>query len=81
MKKGSADFEATCIFDDHTVQIFDSAYFKLLAKIAIVVDKEDVEMLNRITMSYILLCINVSSISHLFNESSRNVNKIKTTKF
>jgi len=70
-----------CIFDEYTVQIFDNAYFKMLAKIAIVVDKEGIELFNRITMSFILLTMNVSSISHLFNESSRNVIKIKTSKF
>jgi len=81
MKKTNSELEVMCIFDEYTVQIFDNAYFKMLAKIAIVVDKEGIELFNRITMSFILLTMNVSSISHLFNESSRNVIKIKTSKF
>jgi len=81
MKKINSELEVMCIFDEYTVQIFDNAYFKMLAKIAIVVDKEGIELFNRITMSFILLTMNVSSISHLFNESSRNVIKIKTSKF
>lgn len=81
MKKTNSEILVMCIFDECTVQIFDNAYFKMLAKIAIVVDKEGIELFNRITMSFILLTMNVSSISHLFNESSRNVIKIKTSKF
>jgi len=81
MKKTNSELEVMCVFDEYTVQIFDNAYFKMLAKIAIVVDKEGIELFNRITMSFILLTMNVSSISHLFNESSRNVIKIKTSKF
>lgn len=81
MNKNTIDLGVNCIFDENLVNLFDTAYYKVMIKIAVIVDTEGIEVLSRIYFSYINLFLNVSCISQFFNESSRNVNKINTNKF
>lgn len=82
LNKSSNEPYANCIFNDNLVNIFDTAYFKIIIKIGIAVDIEGLEVMNRICLSYINLCLNASRLSQYFNETARNnVKKPKTDKF